>query len=278
MGGITQDREDHPMTYAERWREQLAAWAIPERFTAAVDDSPWELPAGAMARRADQRIAAPEGVSIERTAEALDPPGSVLDVGAGAGAASLPLAARITELVAVDQNAGMLAALSDRADTLGLRVSTVVGRWPDVAASVPAADVVVCHHVFYNVPDLAAFALALHEHARRRVVVELTREHPMAVHNPYWRQLHGLDRPDGPTADDAVAVLREAGLRPRVTAWTRPATPWTGDFDEFVEMSRRAVCLPLARRDELVAALRERGVDPAGARPAREVVTVWWDG
>ena len=56
------------------------------------------LPREVFARRADRLSREPAGASYDRERAALDPPGSVLDVGAGAGAASLPLASRITEL------------------------------------------------------------------------------------------------------------------------------------------------------------------------------------
>jgi hypothetical protein len=113
--------------------------------------------------------------------------------------------------------------------------------------------------------------LALDGRARRRTVVELTARHPMSPLNRYWTLLHGLDRPDGPTADDAVAVLREAGLDPGVVRWSRPRTP-EGDRDEFVEATRRALCLPAGRRAELEAVLRDHPVPPT-----RELVTLWWD-
>jgi SAM-dependent methyltransferase len=250
-----------------RWREQLAAWAIPEHIRAAADESPWQPPVAAMSRRIDERLAAPPTPSLLRTVEALDPAGSVLDVGAGAGAASLPAAAHITELIAVDESPAMLAVLAERAAALGVAATTVTGRWPDLAAQVSTVDVVVCHHVCYNVPDLTAFVLALRAHARRRVVVELTERHPMHALNPYWKQLHGLDRPDGPDAGDALAVFREAGLAPRVERWSRPQTP-AGDFDEQVRRTRRGLCLPAERTAELAGLMR--------AHPApqtREVVT-----
>ena len=60
----------------DRWRADLAAWAIPERITAAVTDSPWVLPRQVFARRADRVSAAPSGPSFERAWAALDPPGS----------------------------------------------------------------------------------------------------------------------------------------------------------------------------------------------------------
>ena len=65
------------------WRENLAAWAIPEHITAAVPDSPWVLPRQVFARRADRLRQAPAGPSYQQEWETLDPPGSVLDVGAG---------------------------------------------------------------------------------------------------------------------------------------------------------------------------------------------------
>ena len=92
----------------DRWRADLAAWAIPGHITAAVADSPWVLPRQVFARRADRVRAAPAGPSYQRAWAALDPPGSVLDVGSGAGAACLPLLPRATSLTAVDTDAGML--------------------------------------------------------------------------------------------------------------------------------------------------------------------------
>ena len=78
-------------TAADRWREQLLAWAIPPEILAAVADSPWTVPTDVFARRADTSVAAPEGASYRRAREALGDGGTVLDVGSGAGAASLPL-------------------------------------------------------------------------------------------------------------------------------------------------------------------------------------------
>jgi SAM-dependent methyltransferase len=269
-------------TADDRWRDQLAAWAIPPRILAAVPDSPWALPTRVFARRTDAYLAgAPPGRSFERAAEALTTPGTVLDVGAGTGAASLPLADRITALTAVDTSEQMLGQLTDRAARLGVPTTVVTGQWPDVAAELPPADVVVCHHVFYNAPDLADFAQELHRHARRRVVVELTETHPMGVLNPLWLRLHGLERPTGPTAADAVAVLREAGIEPRREDWRRPTGSVYDSFDELVEFTRRRLCLPEARRAELVDALLDLGVDPAHpmdlASTGRELVTLWWD-
>jgi len=269
-------------TASAAWREQLAAWALPEQITAAVATSPWVCPTEVFARRADHYVATPVGASYERAAEALRPAGTVLDVGAGAGAASLPLAPWTTELTAVDSHAGMLSALSERASRLRLTAHTIEGRWPDVAHDAPTADLVVCHHVAYNVPDLGAFAIALTSHARRRVVLELTVAHPMRVLNPLWLKLHGLERPSGPTAAEAVAVLREVGIEPEEQHWQRPPRPEYGSFDELLSSTRRRLCLPPERDEELTKELLDLGVDPEHPRDlgasGDELVTLWWPG
>ena len=45
----------------------------------------------------------------------------------------------------------MLVGFAAAFERAGVTHREVLGRWPDVAADVAAADVVVCHHVVYNV-------------------------------------------------------------------------------------------------------------------------------
>ena len=266
----------------DRWREDLAAWAIPEHITAAVADSPWVLPREVFARRADRLRRDPGGPSFERAWEALDPPGSVLDVGSGAGAACLPLAPRTTTLTAVDADDEMLGLLAGRAGEAGLAARAVHGRWPDVAGQVGPADVVTCHHVVFNVPDLEPFLDALTGHARRRVVVETAAAHPLTSLNPLWLRFHGLKRPEGPTAADTIAILAAMGRNPGHTEWSRPAAADYRSMAELVEVTRRRLCLPPERAGEVEAALVELGIDPGQpgdlGSSGRDVVTIWWEG
>jgi len=265
-----------------RWRSDLESWAIPEEISSRVSESPWVLPTQVFARRAESQMRQPFGISYERAFEALLPPGEVLDVGTGAGAACLPLAPRATRITAVDISEELLGILAAAAAGLATSMRTVSGSWPQIAAQVEAADVVTCHHVLYNVADLGPFIAALTWRARRRVVVETTRRHPLATLNPLWERFHGLRRPQGPTADDLLAILTCLGLDPSATAWTRPASAEYGSFAEMVDVTRRRLCLPAERADEVAAALRELGADPD--QPAdfgssgRELVTIWWRG
>jgi SAM-dependent methyltransferase len=266
----------------QRWRADLAAWEIPADITAAVADSPWVLPRQVFARRADRQAAAPSGPSYQRALAALDPPGSLLDVGSGAGAACLPLLPRLTSLTAVDTDAGMLELLTKRASAAGIDARTVLGSWPQCAPQAGRADVVTCHHVTYNVADIEPFVTALTGCAGRAVVVEMTAEHPLVMLNPLWLRFHGLRRPTAPTAADLLEILDAMGLRPGHQRWTRQGGRDYASFAELVDDTRLRLCLPPERAAEVATALAESGVDPQYpmdlASSGRDVVTIWWDG
>jgi hypothetical protein len=164
----------------------------------------------------------------------------------------------------------------------GAPAEGVQGRWPEVAGRVGPADVVVCHHVLYNVADLAPFAAALTGHAHRRVVVELTDRHPLVGLAPLWRRFHGLERPSGPTAGDAAAALKALGLDPERQDWESGDRLGFDRFEELVAFTRRRLCLPASRDPEVAEALLEAGTRQVGgvwvgAGP-RLVTTLSWAG
>jgi hypothetical protein len=112
---------------------------------------------------------------------------------------------------------------------------------------------------------LAPFVVGLTVAARRGVVMELTERHPMAWLDPLWLRFHDFARDTPATADDAVAILQELGIAPKVTRWERPARlP-----DDPAWVTKR-LCLPLERVDEVAEALSEISPRPRG------VVTLSW--
>jgi SAM-dependent methyltransferase len=261
---------------ADRWRAKLEARAIPASIAAAAPESPYGFPVDLFARFADDAMAGPLDRSAEGAGEALPDGGELLDVGCGAGAASLPLArqtGRVGRVTGVDESAPLLEAFARRADPLGIDHVEIMGRWPDVAADVPPADVVVCRHVAYNVPDLGPFLRRLTDHGRRRVVLHLTLEHPLAWMAPYWERLHGVPPVDGPTLDDAVAVAAEVGIEVELETWEESFDVAAGTVGTRLDFLRRRLCLHPDRDGELRAAL-----DDFGTPKVRPVATVWWPG
>ncbi|WP_117208115.1 class I SAM-dependent methyltransferase [Allorhizocola rhizosphaerae] len=270
------------MNVLRAWADDLAAWRIPESILLAVDESPWVLPDEVFARRAERYIAHPEGASHRLAVQALGDGGTVLDIGAGAGAASLPLARLLTGLTAVDSHRPLLDDLRKRAAPLGVQARLVCGRWPDVAGEVEPADVVLCHHVLYNVAELEPFVAALTSHARRVVIAEITVRHPLAELNRYWKEFHGIIRPEGPTAEDAIAALRALGLDVESERWTRTPMAEYASFETLVDVTRRRLCLPPHRAGDVAAALRRDAISehtpPDLGSSGRELVTLWWQG
>lgn len=258
--------------HATAWHDALGRWRIPDHILAAAPGDPYRLSPGTFAAHARRALREPPTRTHRRAAAALPDGGSVLDVGCGGGAGSLPLAGRAGLLVGADQGEQMLAAFADAAACLGVRALTVEGVWPRDADRAPVADVVVCVHVVYNVADLGALVTALTGHARHRVVLELPAQHPRAWLAPYWRALHDLDRPERPTADDALAVVAEAGHDVHHERWERPFSLRDAPHAEQVDLVATSVAVGADRRDEVARLVADIGV-PA----TRAVVTAWWD-
>lgn len=266
-----------PESVAHRWREDLQSWAIPPDILEKAPESPYHFPVQLFASRADA-AARQLSISNQRALEALPEGGAVLDVGCGGGAASLPLAGRASRLIGIDSSPDMLTEFLRRATEV--EATAIEGTWPDVADTTPPADVVVCHHVAYNAPDLRKFAERLTDHARRRVVIELTLSHPLSPTNELWLRFHRVIRPERPKADDAEAVLRETGLRVHRQNWSAPRPGGFASRQDLVASVRRQLCLPPDRDPEIEEAIAHRVVERDGlfGFPDRPVATLWWGG
>lgn len=263
----------------EHWRTQLLAWAIPDDIVAQAEVPPWAHDPASFA--VDETLD-PANPIFELARELLPPQGgSVMDVGCGGGRSSLPLVPRANRLVGVDENPAMLARFAQAAEEDGVDFAEIQGRWPDVVFAPEVAgeplrpcDVVVCHHVFFNVPDLEPFVVALTAMARLGVVVVLPTHHPLSAWNEAWKYFWNLDRPTGPTSGDAIAVLRALGIEPEIVVVPRPSMSRRAeDPQDLVVSARRRLCLPASRDAEIARWLQ---VHPP--QFMNEVVVLRWPG
>jgi SAM-dependent methyltransferase len=239
---------------ARHWAEHLGRWAIPDDILAQAPVSPWQHDTAMFV--VDDTL--DRNTPAAEIARAVLPAagGSVLDVGCGGGRAALSLVPPAEVVIGVDQSPAMLTEFTRAAAAVGVSSTIVEGRWPDVAIVTPVADVVVCHHVAYNVADIEPFLLALTAHARLAVVLVLPPRHPLSAWNDAWGHFWGLERPTEPTADDLAEVLTGLGLDPE--RWDVPRPPLaraTADTASGVGSARRRLCLTEDRDDELAAYL-----------------------
>lgn len=261
---------------AEHWQQSLQQWGIPAAILDRAPQSPWIHPVESFRPTGDLRSPTPSFLRAREALTTTSTPAhpsrlrSVLDVGCGGGRASLALVPEAQLLVGVDHQPSMLAVFADEARARGVDATSIEGDWPDVADTTPLCDVVVCHHVVYNVPDLVPFVEALTTHAARRVVVELPDRHPLSSLSDAWRHFWDLERPTSPTADDALAVIRSTGVD-AVAETFEQAVPERPVTDLDVEHTRIRLCLPADRDGEVRDFLVGRPNAP------RRVTTIWWD-
>jgi SAM-dependent methyltransferase len=265
--------KNHLVTAAAQWAEALGEWAIPAEILNSAPEPPWGFPVDLFVDVARHALAEPPTATHRRAADALPDGGVLLDVGSGAGAASLPIAARAGRVIAVDQDRQMLEALAELAPDRA-SVELVEGRWPDVADLVGEVDVAVCANVAYNVADLGPFLDALTTAARHRVVLELSAVHPQSSFSPLWQHFWGLSRPTRPTVADAYAVVREVtGATPGSEHWARSRSFMGEGGAQTIAWGRRRLCLSPEFENQVSAALNEL---PELAPSA--MATLWWPG
>jgi SAM-dependent methyltransferase len=252
---------------AQRWREALGAWALPDEIVDSAPESPWIHPP-VLFDVPEQILSTP---SHERAREVLTPGATVLDVGCGGGVAAFALTPPATHVIGVDHQPEMLTMFAANGATRGVNVQTVEGFWPAVAALTPVADVVTAHHVVYNVADVVPFLRALNDHATTRVVLELPDHHPLASMSDAWLHFWNLERPDGPMPDDLLDVLDEMGIDARREQWAGPMRA-EQNLDQAAHFMRIRLCLPASREDEVRTFLTS---NPAPT--TRELSTIWWD-
>jgi SAM-dependent methyltransferase len=158
---------------------------------------------------------------LAAAADALDGCRSALDVGAGVGALTLPLARRLCRVTALEPAPAMAAELraavaAERLDS----VTVVEAAWGEV--EVAPHDLVLCAHVGGLLRPGAPFLGQVSTVARRSVV--LVRDVPTGDDKFFYAELYPrlrgrpYHRGDaGDTAADTVRALRALGIEPRVT-------------------------------------------------------------
>ncbi len=252
---------------AEKWRSDLALWAIPKEILHQAPEKPWIHPP-ALFQIPDE---IKDSLSHQRAREAMPVGGSVLDIGCGGGIGAFAITPPAAHVIGVDEQEEMLELFSENAKRYGTSVETILGQWPAVSNQTPVADVVTVHHVAFNVGEIVPFLKALDNHARKRVVIEVPVIHPMSNMNVGWKHFWNVIRPTVPVASDLVEVLAEVGISATIEYFEGEIL-----LDKKVDGAngfiRRRLCLPEERQGEIDAFI---AAHPLPER--RHLAVIWWD-
>ena len=210
------------------------------------------------------------------------PEDTLIDVGAGGGRLALPLALHCRRVVAVEPSPSMCAVLRETAAEHNIdNVSLIESDW--LNATVEQAEIVLCSHVVYAVPDIGPFVRKLEDSAARRVLVVLYQAPPQSQTYPLWGRVHGTPRLPLPSLPEFQEVLAEMGISPSVSPLPgQPSRGFDSLEDAVDQLTRRlyvAAGSPQAGRLEAVLAevLEEReGVYQfKDAQPLIPTVVAW---
>jgi len=156
------------MDWIAEWKKIQGQSVLYRAVQEDGEESYWS----AHAHRYDKRRSADDAFKTEMAliTELLDPSWSLLEVGAGTGAFTLPLARKVRSITAVDPSPSMRQVLNEKLKREALSNVHVVGtKWQK--AHVEPADAVLasgCLYVFY---DVEASLRKMLDHARRILIL-----------------------------------------------------------------------------------------------------------
>ncbi len=133
------------------------------------------------------------------------PDDTVLDIGAGGGRYSLPLALHAREVIAVEPSQAMREVLTEGMAEHGIdNIRVVDTRWP--ADEPLRADVALISHVGYDIEDFGPFLDAMEEAAGRLCIAALLSRPPPSRSDPFWEAVHGEPRDPLPALPEFLAL------------------------------------------------------------------------
>jgi SAM-dependent methyltransferase len=211
--------------WIERWRKLVA-----DREALASghgDDGYWNRRAGSYARSTHQRA----DDFLKVLEPYVSPRKTLIDVGAGTGRHTMPLAERMEWVTAVEPSEGMRAHIAPRDN-----ITVIASAWED--AEVARADLVICSHVLYGVADPEPFITKLERSARERVFVMMRESELPHAGALVRRRLLGESGPRLPRFSELFMLLLQMGIAPDVDFIRYPITTRYSNMDEAATDAR----------------------------------------
>lgn len=200
----------------------VSDWALlwRELVTRAADSDPGRFAGDYWAGRAEsfddrlRRARSHPDRLLEFVLARIAPDHTVLDIGAGTGGWTLPMARRAALVTALDSSAAMREVLWRKieAEAAG-NIEVRAGTWPDTQAELH--DHVLAAHSVYGTADLPRFVNAMTATARRNCYLVVTCPLQDSVTTRAARELWGSPR-GRPDFVVAYNVMLDMGLTPNV--------------------------------------------------------------
>ncbi|MSQ10167.1 MAG: methyltransferase domain-containing protein [Dehalococcoidia bacterium] len=208
------------------------------RLRRAADIDPpafWEERAGRF-RRSVQRRAGQEDPIFDLVVAQVTINLTLLDVGVGMGRHVLPLSRRVEHVTAVEPSQAIRDFMAADAAEQQVANLTVAGAdWQ--TADVAPADVVLCSHVIYNVPEVGGFVDKLAAYALQHCIIAMrTGQRDQMLRGPF-QQIHGEELIPEPVLVDLYNVVHQRlGIAVNVQAmnFRRGAMP-LGNYETLNE-------------------------------------------
>ncbi len=210
----------------------------------------------------------------------LKPGQTALDVGAGTGRWTVPLAKAAARVTAVEPAAPMMDILKSNAKNAGAsNIDFVQSKWED--AAVGEHDIVTCAHAMYMSTDLAAFVRKMESKARKRCYMAM-RHFPIdGIIQELSMKIHNTPH-DGPNFIVGYNALYQMGIYGNVLI-EDSTKKWEDEtIDAAFERAKRHLHLEgIETHDELIRKTLERRLtykDGVYTWPdGMHSVLVWWD-
>lgn len=172
--------EDFQINYGEIWKRNQARQVRPDL---ASELAFWERAAATYDTTNSLAQEAPQLVERLLTLVGEVGASSILEIGAGTGEFTLPLARSVQEITALDQSPAMLQVLAAKLAAAGLDNCKILqSLWEDYPAEASAEkkqlDCIVAVNALYRVPDLLAALLKINLLAGKRAILVRSIEGP----------------------------------------------------------------------------------------------------
>jgi len=210
----------------------------------------------------------------------LTPEMTVLDIGAGIGRWTIPVARKVRQVTALEPLTGMREVLVERLDSQGI-TNVQVTDAPWLEAEAPSHDVAIASHSIYTSPDLVSFVRKMDRCARHTCYLTLRVPAHDGIIGELCQRIWGRWH-DSPNFAVGYNLLLSAGFYPNVLMEPRPVRHWSdASLDDALARAKRHLHLTDARHDNEIRDLLSRRLTHSEGTyrwpDAMRSALVWWE-